>query len=337
MKKFTLAAAVPALLAAAAGVALAASSPTVTTGSATSISTTSVVLNGTVNPNGAKTTYYFEWGPTDAFGVQSKAASAGSGTKSVSVKTTASGLIPGTTYYYRLDATSSSGSAVGSTHTFKTAGNPPPGATTGAVEDLSKNSVTLTGVVYPQNQATTYYFQYGLTSQYGLQTAPVTVAAGTAPVSVIQPIQGLEPGTTFHYRLFVEHGTQDEDAGADATFETYPSPTPKARVSARTTHSSRKVPVTFTTTGKVSGPASTPASLECAGTVRVTYYDGRRAVQTDFAPVQANCTFAAAAPFHKLPGKGPKGRTVKLSVRIRFLGNPYLAPAGARNESVTLS
>src|ERR1700723_2449058 len=107
MKTLRLAVIVVIVLVGSAGVSLAASSPTVTSGVATNVATTSAVLNGTVNPNGAKTSYYFQWGPTAAFGSQSKAGSVGAGTKSVSVKTTAAGLIPGTTYYYRLDATNS--------------------------------------------------------------------------------------------------------------------------------------------------------------------------------------------------------------------------------------
>jgi hypothetical protein len=337
MHKLKLAVAVPVALGALAGVAVAASSPTVTTGAATSVATGSAVLNGTLNPNGAKTSYSFQWGPTTAFGSQSKPGSAGAGAKSVSVKSTAAGLVPGTTYYYRLDATNGAGSAVGATRTFRTAGNPPPGATTGAAQNVSKNSATVTGVVYPQKQATTYFFQYGLSSSYGLQTAPLTVAAGTAPVPVSVTIGALESGTTFHYRLFVEHGSQALNAGSDASFETLPSPAPRPKVTASTSpRSTRKLPAGLTTVGKVTGPASTPASLDCVGQVKVSYFLGRRRVLTTTAAVQPDCTFAAVAHFRKLPGKGPKGRTVRLTLRIRFGGNSYLAAASARNETVKL-
>lgn len=337
MMKLRLAVMVAIVLGVPAGVALAASSPTVTTGAATGVATSSAVLNGTVNPNGAKTSYFFEWGPTAAFGSQSKSTSAGAGTKSVSVKTTPAGLIPGTTYYYRLDATNSAGTALGATRTFHTAGNPPPGATTGAAENVSKSSATVTGVVYPQNQTTTYFFQYGPTSIYGYQTSPLTVAAGTAPVSVTAALVDLASGVTFHYRLFVEHGTQDLGAGADATFETFPSPAPRPRMSASTTpRRAAKLPATLITTGKVAGPASTPASLACVGKVTVTYLLGRKTVLNTSTALQPDCTFAAAARFRKLPGKGPRGRTVKLTVRIRFGGNSYLAAATARTETVTL-
>src|SRR5437588_7113605 len=96
-----------------AAVALAASSPSVVTGSASQISQTNAVLKGTVNPNGSGTTYFFEWGLSTAYGANDTAASAGSGTKPVSVARTAGGLIPGTTYHYRLVATNHFGTAVG--------------------------------------------------------------------------------------------------------------------------------------------------------------------------------------------------------------------------------
>jgi len=61
------------------GVAGAASSPTVATGAATTIRNHSAVLNGSVNPNGASTQYWFVWGPTTAYGGISAHHGAGNG------------------------------------------------------------------------------------------------------------------------------------------------------------------------------------------------------------------------------------------------------------------
>ena len=47
---------------------LAVAKPTVTTGTASSVLTQTATLNGTVNPNGSDTTYYFEYGTTSAYG-----------------------------------------------------------------------------------------------------------------------------------------------------------------------------------------------------------------------------------------------------------------------------
>jgi hypothetical protein len=57
-----------------------AAQPTVTTGVATLITTDSAKLNGTVNPNSASTTWYFEYGLTVSYGLKTDALKAGSGT-----------------------------------------------------------------------------------------------------------------------------------------------------------------------------------------------------------------------------------------------------------------
>lgn len=320
-----------------AGVALAASSPTVSTGAAASETQTSAVLNGTVNPGGAKTFYFFQWGTSALFGAQSRSTPAGSGTKTVSVHTTASGLVPGTTYYYRLVASNSAGESVGKVRTFKTQGNPPPVATTGGAHSVGTGTATVTGVVYPQNEATTFWFQYGLSPSYTAQTLPQTVG-GAAAAGVSATLYGLASGTVFHYRLVVQHGTAANTTsyGQDSFFETLPSPRPRPRISAGTAPRRGRTPATFLTAGHIRGPASTPALFACAGRVRVTYWLGHARERTVLAPVQPNCTFGAAISFRRLPGKGRRGRTVHLNVTVRFLGNAYLAPVSARRGSVTL-
>lgn len=90
------------------------------TNSATNVTLTSATLNGTVNPNGLETTYYFEWGLADSYGNTTNSHSVGSGTSAVAVSANLSVLTPGTTYHYRLVATNSSGTGYGTDRTFKT-------------------------------------------------------------------------------------------------------------------------------------------------------------------------------------------------------------------------
>ena len=317
--------------------ALAASSPTVVTGAATGIQSTAANLNGTVNPNGAATTYDFAYGPTPALGSVTKVSSAGNGTRAVSVKATVAGLVPGTTYYYRLDASNSAGASTGTVRSLKTSGNPPPQPTTGGAQNVSTYSATVTGVISPENQATTWYFQFGSTTNYGYNTVPQQVPAGTAAVPVSQTLGNLQPGTTFHYRLVATHGGSIIEAGADMTFETFPTPRPVPRISARTTpRLAKHRPFSFLTSGHLTGPSSTPASLQCNGAVKITYTLGRKTVGRLSAPVQPDCSFAGTLTFRHLPGHGPRNRTVKLTVHIRYLGNGYIAPVSARPQTVTL-
>jgi hypothetical protein len=112
-----------ALLWAPAGAA-AAEKPVVTTGAAASIEPTTVVLNGTVNPKGAATSYFFQYGTTVIYGATTSASGAGAGTKGVKVAVSVTGLAPATTYHYRLVAQNSKGLTRGKDRTFKTKRQP---------------------------------------------------------------------------------------------------------------------------------------------------------------------------------------------------------------------
>jgi hypothetical protein len=104
--------------------ALAAEKPVVTTGGAANIEPTTVVLNGTVNPKGAETTYFIQYGTTSLYGLTTPATSAGAGNKRVKIAVAVGGLAPFTTYHYRVVAQNSKGVARGEHRTFKTKRQP---------------------------------------------------------------------------------------------------------------------------------------------------------------------------------------------------------------------
>ncbi|MCX6874715.1 MAG: immunoglobulin domain-containing protein [Verrucomicrobia bacterium] len=95
--------------------------PLVATGVASGLTKTSAILNGTVNPNGLATSARFEYGLTTAYGSKVRVTLSpddGLGTQNVSI--TLGGLLPGTTYHYRLTATSNGGTSPGGDMTFQT-------------------------------------------------------------------------------------------------------------------------------------------------------------------------------------------------------------------------
>ena len=101
--------------------------PTATTSAASEVTGTSAKLNGSVNPNGFDTHYYFEYGPTTSYGNAIPAPPGmdlGAGTSAISTWNNISGLTPGTTYHYRVVASSSNGVTYGSDQTVKTGGAP---------------------------------------------------------------------------------------------------------------------------------------------------------------------------------------------------------------------
>jgi hypothetical protein len=128
--------------------AAAAEKPVVTTGGAANIQPTSVVLNGTVNPKGAETTYFFQYGTTSLYGLTTPATSAGAGTTRVRVAVPVGGLAPFTTYHYRLVAQNSKGVARGEHRTFKTKRQPLGVSLVATPNPVAVNGVTtLSGVL----------------------------------------------------------------------------------------------------------------------------------------------------------------------------------------------
>ena len=70
-------------------------------------------LLGTVNPNGAATTAWFEWGTNVLHGHLTKPAALGNGLTNVTLRATLAGLIPGVAYHYRIVATNSASTSAG--------------------------------------------------------------------------------------------------------------------------------------------------------------------------------------------------------------------------------
>jgi len=124
MKRWMLAAGLTAALTAAGSAAAAVTKPTVRTGGHARVTQTSATLLGSVNPNGARTTYYFQYGTSKVYGATTGPTDAGSGTHRKSAAADISGLSPNTTYHYRLVASNSKGTSFGGDHTFRTLKQP---------------------------------------------------------------------------------------------------------------------------------------------------------------------------------------------------------------------
>ncbi|WP_028062298.1 fibronectin type III domain-containing protein [Solirubrobacter soli] len=94
-----------------------------------------------------------------------------------------------------------------------------PTATTGGAESITTGSAAVTGTVNPGGEATTYQFEYGTSSSYGLTTPAVDAGSGSADVAAKATLPGLTNNTTYHYRLVATNAT-DVARGADKTFKT---------------------------------------------------------------------------------------------------------------------
>ncbi len=199
-----------------------ASPPTAVTGAASGVGPTSATVGGTVNPNGQATTWWVEYGTTTSYGSKTAVQDAGAGTGSKAVTTPLSGLGAGRTYHFRLVAQSSAGTTNGLDATFVTA--EPPVATTSAAGSISSTSVKLNGRVDPNGRSTTYLFEYGTTTSYGSKTSSSSAGSGTSSVAVSKTVNGLKPGTLYHFRL-VATSDAGTSTGVDLTFTTQAPPT----------------------------------------------------------------------------------------------------------------
>jgi Ca2+-binding RTX toxin-like protein len=110
--------------------------PTVSTLGASSVKSTTATLSGTVNPEGAATTYQFAYGTTTSYGskVPTTPKSVGAGTSAVLVSQALSSLQPNTLYHYRIEATSENGTAVSRDATFETEAAPVSGSQLNAMK-----------------------------------------------------------------------------------------------------------------------------------------------------------------------------------------------------------
>lgn len=98
--------------------------PSATTSAATSINASGAVLNGAINPNGANATfpvsYYFEYGPTIAYGNTTTVITGQTGSSSIPTTATLTGLVSNTLYHFRMVATNADNTTNGTDLTFTT-------------------------------------------------------------------------------------------------------------------------------------------------------------------------------------------------------------------------
>jgi hypothetical protein len=124
MTRRMLVAGLTAALAAAAPASADVTKPRVSTGGASLVTQSSATLTGRVNPNGARTTYFFQYGVTRRYGTATGPTDAGSGTHTKTAAANLTGLAPFTRYHYRLVARNAKGTSFGDDRTFATKRQP---------------------------------------------------------------------------------------------------------------------------------------------------------------------------------------------------------------------
>lgn len=109
----------------------------------------------------------------------------------------------------------------------------PPIVTTNPATLIASFSAKLNGSVNPHGLTTTFHFQYGLTTSYGLTTPPQN-RSGNTPRNVSANISNLMASRVYHFRI-VASNARGTRFGADRTFTTLnPTGLPIVRTDAAT-------------------------------------------------------------------------------------------------------
>jgi hypothetical protein len=212
--------------------------PDVTTAPASNVAPTSVMLNGTVNPDKAgPATCRFEWGTSAEFGQIAPCEPEGvaEGGAAVPVHAVLNGLQPDTTYHFRLQAANANGTNPGEALQDQEFTTPGPAIREASVSDVASTSATFDATIDPHGTPASYYFQYSAASTAGCEASPasctsvpgspgVLIGSGEGDVEVDRHVQGLLAGAVYHYRVVVvselSPGVLRAFAGEDQTFTT---------------------------------------------------------------------------------------------------------------------
>ncbi len=121
------------------------------------------------------------------------------------------GTEPGLTAYWGFNGTPTNSAVLTGSACDGTLSNAPiyvisgvpfvPAAITEAASGIRPTSARLNGTVNPGNLATTAWFEWGLTTNYGSGTAPTSFTATNAALGASNILTGLSLGQTYHYRV----------------------------------------------------------------------------------------------------------------------------------------
>lgn len=188
-----------------------------------------VSLSAGIYANEEETSYWWEYGTSVEYGSKTAevpvgngaGAAAGSGGLIAVNSLISEGLLPDTTYHYRLVARNASGVTYGYDFTLTTAANPPIIGPASVV--AGSTSATVTAEINPDGEEVAYGVEFGISETYGASSPTQNLAAATSLEPVTVTLDGLLAGQTYHFRLFAQ-GEAGRTVSKDRTFTTEPLP-----------------------------------------------------------------------------------------------------------------
>ena len=175
---------------------------TAVTTAAVQVTVSTALLIGTVNPRGAATQAWFEWGSDSSLTAPSTTSpqNVGNGTTDVGISQAIAGLVPATAYYFRIVASSSGGTVKGAVLSFTTPR--PPSATTGSQDASITTAYVVRGSANPNGNAAQAWFEYSVSSSMSGASATThqSIGSGFSSVPLSATLFGLQPFTTYYFR-----------------------------------------------------------------------------------------------------------------------------------------
>lgn len=256
------------------------------TGSAVVTDIHTVTLHGTVNPQGYKTSAWFEWGTaSNNLSYRTNSTDVGDGNSSVSYSYTLHNLDLSTTYYYRSVAYNKNGTVRGGVNSFRTGassgnGSKPSVSTgdsttyadtgTGSIVGegslialtklatlVTETTVQLNGLALPgdSNVFTTGWFEWGTTQSVPYVTPIRSLGTGVSLGYAVE-LTGLQPSSTYYYRAVV----QNQNGIARGSVLSFRTRVGEPVVSLPS-ETAQPVPPIVNTTSRTPAPAAKPATV----------------------------------------------------------------------------
>lgn len=291
-----------------------------TTTPAKSITTTTATLEGTLNPLVSATAgYYFAYSPEISCLIPgfTSPLQAEATVKAEKVEAKVTELQPDKEYKFCLVATDSEGETPGNEVALTTKPAPPeviePGESASGVKE---SEATLGALINPNNQETTYTFEYAtnaaLTQNRGTESgASALTGFNPAGEAANVTLTGLAPHTTYYYRVTAENVTHEKALlGKVESFITGPLETPTEGLEAN--------PIGETT-------ATLHGVLNPGGAVNPGSYE--------FLYAQSSTTCEAGAVTPAEPATGPAKEPVQANIEALLPGATYTFCLRAHHEA----
>jgi hypothetical protein len=192
--------------------------PAATVNGLEKLSVTTATLSGTALAGTTPSSVQFFYGTNSQFNLSTAVQTIPPGPDFVRVVADLTGLLPATTYNYKLVVVTDVGTTNSSTLSFTTLAADRPTIVSVTATNLSTNSALLTATLLANQLSSSASFVWGVNGVFNNFTTPQTFN-GYLPFTASALLTNLSPGQTYNFRLVVDNSAGTTDSGI-LTFRT---------------------------------------------------------------------------------------------------------------------